>query len=58
MLFIRPRAEDLPELQKHLEDNGIIIRGSGTLRLVLHRDISADDCAKTIQAFKQFYSAH
>ena len=57
MVFIKPAAEQISALCDHLRKRGIIITSdSPTIRMVTHLDISSDDVALTIEAFKDYFS--
>ncbi len=57
MVFITPPAEHIDALCDHLRENGIIMgKDSPTIRLVTHLDISSDDIALTVEAFKGYFS--
>jgi threonine aldolase len=54
MLFINP-GEDAASLSAFLYERKILIGSTGTVRMVVHLDISESDIEKTIIAFKEFY---
>jgi len=57
MVFITPPAEHITPLCEHLSGNGIsMTEDTPTMRMVTHLDISSDDIATTIGAFKNYYS--
>ena len=58
MVFISPPAEHIAPLCDHLRDNGInMTEDIPTMRMVTHLDISSDDIATTIGAFKDYFSS-
>jgi threonine aldolase len=58
MIFIEPDPDHLTALCDHLRERGIIIRaGSPSIRMVTHLDISSNDIALTIEAFKDYFSS-
>ena len=58
MVFISPPAEHITPLCGHLRDNGIsMTEDMPTMRMVTHLDISSDDIATTIGAFKDYFSS-
>ena len=59
MVFITPPAEQFTRMCEHLLESGIIIStDSPTIRMVTHLDISSDDIARTVEAFKACFSRH
>lgn len=56
MVFVRLGKQDSRELTEFLQEQGILIQGSGTLRLVTHLDISESDIERVVASFKAFLS--
>lgn len=57
MIFIEPKPTHVAALCDHLRERGIIIGDdSPCIRMVTHLDISSDDIALTIDAFKDYFS--
>lgn len=56
MVFVKLGKQDSGELTEFLQAQGILIRASGTLRLVTHLDISESDIERVVASFKAFLS--
>ena len=56
MVFVKLGEQDSGELTAFLQAQGILIRASGTLRLVTHLDISESDIERVVASFKAFLS--
>ncbi len=54
MVFVDFGALDSGELTEFLRDRGILIQGSGKIRLVTHLDISESDIDRVVAAFKAY----
>ena len=54
MVFVKLGEQDPGELTEFLQQQGIIIRGNGTLRLVTHLDISESDIERVVASFKAY----
>ena len=54
MVFVDLGALDSGELTDFLRDRGILIQGSGKIRLVTHLDISESDIGRVVAAFKAY----
>ena len=56
MVFVGLGGIDSGELTEFLAERGILIQGSGTIRLVTHLDIGESDIAQVVAAFKAYLS--
>ncbi len=54
MVFVNLGEHDSSELTEFLRERGILIRGSDTLRLVTHLDISESDIEQVVASFKAY----
>ncbi len=54
MVFVGLGEIDSGDLTAFLRDRGILIQGSGTIRLVTHLDISESDIERAVAAFKAY----
>lgn len=55
MVFLSMEAEQAEGLRDALKQQGILIQGRGTIRLVTHLDISAADIETVLAAFESFF---
>ncbi|MDJ0683357.1 MAG: low-specificity L-threonine aldolase [Alphaproteobacteria bacterium] len=55
MVFVFPDEALMDALTAHMADHGVTIAGRGTVRLVLHLDISARDVETVADLFESFY---
>lgn len=56
MVFLQVTPEDVAALTAHLAQSGIAVLPNPAMRLVLHLDVSAQDTARVIDAFRGFFS--
>lgn len=56
MVFAAVDRAQSVHLQDYLEQHGVIIRASETMRLVTHLDITRDDIATVVGRFKSFFA--
>lgn len=56
MLFVTIAKGDPAELERYLQERGIIIRAGRTMRLVTHLDVTGQGIGKTVREFKAFFS--
>ena len=56
MVFVDAHKIDCQELTSFLKSNGVLIQGSGLLRLVTHLDIREKDITTAIKAFKAYFN--
>ena len=54
MVFVHLGEHDSSELTRFLQEQGILIQGSGRLRLVTHLDISESDIERVVASFKAY----
>ena len=54
MVFVDLGEIDSGELTEFLRNRGIVIQGTGTIRLVTHLDISESDIDRVVEAFKAY----
>lgn len=54
MMFVDLGGIDSGELTEFLAERGIVIQGSGTIRLVTHLDIGESDIERVVAAFKAY----
>jgi len=58
ILFVTPPAGSAAPLREALAAEGILLGGGDNLRLVTHLDVSAQDVARTVEAFQRFFSGY
>ncbi|MBD07299.1 MAG: low-specificity L-threonine aldolase [Gammaproteobacteria bacterium] len=56
MVFVDAHKIDCQELTSFLKSNGVLIQGSGLLRLVTHLDIREKDITTAVKAFKAYFN--
>ena len=57
IVFVDVAARDVPPLQAHLNQAGLIVIVGTRTRLVTHLDVTAADVARAVDAFAAFYRA-
>ena len=56
MVFVDAHKLDCQELISFLKANGVLIQGSGLLRLVTHLDIREKDITTAVKVFKAYFN--
>lgn len=56
MVFLQVPPDEVAALTSHLAQAGIAVLPNPAMRLVLHLDVSAQDTARVIDAFRKFFS--